>query len=597
MRLVNSSIFVIIVSALAAVAINNYSPNPSHNPTLASQYPNSSEKSYILQGGSAQYLRKIVDQVGGIVSQEFPFINAVNALLTSSQVTTIRKIDGVRVQDDLTVITSSVSKSVKKTRINNYIAQQTGANRLHDMNITGKGVTVAVVDSGTNMWGEIGSSLFRDSHNQIRAAVKYDAFKGHETYVYNDDQNGHGTHVSGLIASSYKDSEGHFNGIAPDVYLLSVKAFDSEGQSSYSKVLDSLNWVFENRYKYKIRVVNMSLGAQVQSYYWNDPINQAVMRLWDAGVVVVTSAGNNGKDMGITVPGNNPYVITVGGATDSGTPYDMTDDRLATFSSKGPTLEGFIKPEILSYATQISSRLDERYLRKSLKLSSQAQHYSQVSGTSQAAAIVTGVAALVISNDPYATPDEVKCRIIQTATAAQSNGNATYSPFEQGAGLVNAYAAVMSSATNCANTNLNIKQDLLGINHFVGPTIADVNGNIVIELPNGTTLSEDNDWIHPDLRANVKNWFAQDIRLNSSLLNHADQSLDNVYYRAEHIGLQGTFWNGQDLALQGANWKGPELTLKGMHWAGEVTQIQSSDLSIAPIDPNVVVPIVAQGWQ
>lgn len=146
----------------------------------------------------------------------------------------------------------------------------------------------------------------------------------------------------------------------------------------------------------------MSLGAKVQSYYWNDPINKAVMRLWNAGIFVVSSAGNNGKDMGITVPGNNPYILTVGAATDNGTPFDMTDDRLATFSCKGPTVEGFVKPEV----------------------------------------IVSGVAALVISNDPYASPDEVKCRIMQTAVRAHTAVMFTYSPFEQGAGLVNAYEAV-----------------------------------------------------------------------------------------------------------------------------------------------------------
>ena len=600
MRLVNSSIVVIIVSALAAIAVNKYSHNTLNSANVEIAAELAAEKSYILQGGSAQYLNQLVNQVGGNVSREFPFINAVSAMLTSPQVDKIREMGGVRVQDDRTVITSSNSTApglLKKLRLNNYVVEQTGADRLHDMNIKGKGVTVAVVDSGANMWGPIGSSLFRDSRNKRRVSLKYDAFRGHPTYFYNDDQNGHGTHVAGLIASSYQDDEGNYNGIAPDVYLLSVKAFDSNGESSYSKVLDSLNWIFENRYEHKIRVVNMSLGATAQSNYWNDPINVAVMRLWDAGIVVISSAGNNGKDMGITVPGNNPYVITVGAATNNATPYDMSDDRLATFSSKGPTLEGFVKPEVLAYGAQVASRLDERFLRKLLKLSPVAENYSVVSGTSQAAAIVTGIAALVISNDPYVTPDEVKCRIMQTAVSARNDNMATYSPFEQGAGLVNAYSAVMSSATNCANTNLNIKEDLLDINHFVGPARTDANGNIVIDLQDGTILTEGMHWGNTEMAVNAMHWSNDTFTAGASQwLNNAvgSQSTD---WSAEFMGVQGMHWGGEEMSLQGMHWGGQDMSVQGMHWGEYDMNLQSADLDIDPIDPTVEVPMQTQGWQ
>src|SRR6202166_4360616 len=101
--------------------------------------------------------------------------------------------------------------------------------------------------------------------------------------------------------------------------------------------------------QYNIRVVNMSLGAPPESYYWDDPLNQAVMAAWRAGIVVVTAAGNEGPAaMTIDVPGNVPYVITTGAMTDNNTPYNLSDDRLASFSSTGPTYEGFVKPELVA---------------------------------------------------------------------------------------------------------------------------------------------------------------------------------------------------------------------------------------------------------
>ena len=110
-----------------------------------------------------------------------------------------------------------------------------------------------------------------------------------------------------------------------------------------------MEWIIANRETYDIRVLNLSLSAPAQSHYWDDPLNQAVMAAWEAGIVVVASAGNLGPDpMTIGVPGNIPYVITVGAMTDSYTPNDFTDDKLASFSSAGPTHEGFVKPEIVA---------------------------------------------------------------------------------------------------------------------------------------------------------------------------------------------------------------------------------------------------------
>ena len=140
-----------------------------------------------------------------------------------------------------------------------------------------------------------------------------------------------------------------FNGIAPDAGLVGVKAFDDDGRGSYANVIRGLDWIYQNRDVYDIRVVNLSFSAEPRSYYWDDPLNQAVMALWEAGIVVVASAGNRGPDaMTIGVPGNVPYVITVGAMSDNCTPGDGSDDFLASFSSAGPTVEGFVKPEVVA---------------------------------------------------------------------------------------------------------------------------------------------------------------------------------------------------------------------------------------------------------
>jgi len=637
----SSTVLILVAAVAGAYAVSTYQPKGEQEQLAANHWGNpNSSKSYILQGANPSHLNAVVANAGGNVSREFPIINAVSAMLTPKQADSIRDIGGIRIQDDRTVMTmanlsniNSLKNNKKSFQINNYIAEQTGANKLHEMGITGKGVTVAVVDSGSNMGGSIGRYIFRDTEGYQRVSVKYDAIRGRKTYYYNDDNNGHGTHITGIIASSLADADGKYNGIAPDVNMLSVRAFDADGKSSYSKVLDSLNWIYQNRYRYKIRVVNMSLGADVDSYYWNDPINQAVMRLWDAGIVVVTSAGNNGEVAGITVPGNNPYALTVGAVTDNYTPYDFSDDRITTFSSQGPTVEGFVKPEVVTYGARISSKMDERYFRNVLNLSGRGTNYTEISGTSQSSAIVAGVAALIISNDPYISANDVKCRIISSAQAATNGNKLSYSPFRQGAGLVNAYAATMSTASGCANTNLNIDEDLAGITHYAGPGRIDRKGNPYIDLGNGQILTEGTHWSGGVMNLEGTHWSGGVMNLEGTHWSGGVINLEGTHWSGGVINLEGTHWSGGVINLegthwsggvmglqgthwsdgvmglqgtdwsesimqvQGTHWSGGVMNLEGTHWSGGVMNLETADLNPEPIDPNIIVPIDEDGWQ
>ncbi len=193
-----------------------------------------------------------------------------------------------------------------------------GADSLHTAGVTGKGVTIAVLDTG--FWQDVSQNY----GNRVLASV--DVTNGNRPIT--GDPYGHGTHVTAIAASGSQALNGSYAGIAPSANLVLVRAFNGEGAGRYTDVIAGVNWIVANRAKYKIRVLNLSFGAPPQSYYWDDPLNQAVMAAWRAGIVVVVSAGNEGPSpMTISVPGNTPYVITVGALTDSNTPYDATDDQ------------------------------------------------------------------------------------------------------------------------------------------------------------------------------------------------------------------------------------------------------------------------------
>lgn len=198
--------------------------------------------------------------------------------------------------------------------------------------------------------------------------VHYDAIRGVFDPYASTDQNGHGAHVSSVILSSGTTQKTQkYNGVAPDARLISVKAFDINGGGSYADVIRGIDWIVANRSAYGIRVINMSFSAPPRSHYQDDPLNQAVMRAWQAGIVVVASAGNTGPNpMTIGVPGNVPYVVTVGAMSDSRTPSDGSDDVLSSFSSAGPTVEGFVKPEVVAPGGHVRGIMSSDHLLSSL---------------------------------------------------------------------------------------------------------------------------------------------------------------------------------------------------------------------------------------
>jgi hypothetical protein len=160
-----------------------------------------------------------------------------------------------------------------------------GADTLQRAGLTGRGVTVAVLDSG--LWQDV----LQMYGNRVLAAVNV---MNNAVGAAQTDSYGHGTHVTSIAAGGAQNLAGQYLSIAPQANVVVVQAFNGRGVGRYVDVIAGLNWLVANRQKYNIRVVNLSFGAPPQSYYWNDPLDQAVMAAWQAGIVVVAAAGNEG---------------------------------------------------------------------------------------------------------------------------------------------------------------------------------------------------------------------------------------------------------------------------------------------------------------
>ena len=343
----------------------------------------------------------------------------------------------------------------------------------------GGGVTIGFLDTGLDRLKGLSKNLYR----QKKSWGTYDAINNIFTHK-GIETNGHGTHVASIAGNSQYDGNGKVYGVAPNALLVGIKVFNDNGESSYADVIRGIEWALQVKDKINLRVLNLSFSGDVRSYYWDDPLNQAIMKAWQAGIVIIASAGNNGPDpMTIGVPGNNPYIITVGAMTDAYTTNTTGDDKLATFSAAGPTYEGFVKPEIVAPGGHLTGLMsfDSKIALDHPEFHDGGQYF-QMSGTSQATAVVTGVVALMLTKNPSLTPDDVKCRLIDSAhTATTSTGALAYSVFQQGSGVVNAYDAINSSAIDCANTGLNIEEDITGEQHFAGPANIDDKGNYYLE--------------------------------------------------------------------------------------------------------------------
>ena len=441
--------------------------------------PDAPQAGYIIRASSADLAAAAVTNCGGQVTSSLEIIESAGALLSADLQNCVLGQTGVVSITANTAVTvaggnpgdDEKNKDKEKDKDNKKetfgkapqtdYADVTGADLVWTRgNVTGNHVTVAVVDTGIE-------TLKGLDDNRIAAWVDFVDGKKKPS-----DPNGHGTHVAGVIANSQVGADGEANGMAPGVDLVVVRVLGENGGGTYENVIKGIQWVVKNQARYNIRVMNLSLVSPAQSPYWADPLNRAVTAAWASGITVVAAAGNDGPGpMTISVPGNNPYVITAGAFTDAYTPMVFDDDYLTPFSAAGPTLDGFTKPDVLAPgAHMVSTMANSSYVAKNHQANRVGSDYFSMAGTSQASAAVSGVAALVISAHPELSPNQVKYRIMASAMPWMSVEplQAVYSIWQQGHGRLNAPDAVFGELSGEANLGMDIRADLADETHYEG---------------------------------------------------------------------------------------------------------------------------------
>jgi len=432
-------------------------------PTLAAR-PAAGWTPVILKtaGGLTPSQEATLRALGADITRRLPFIGCVAVRIPT------RSLRAVAALPFVTRLSSD--GAVKKC--DDFTEKSSGeAAAFSQYGLTGKGVIVAVLDSG------VASNA--DLSGRVYSTVSFVA--GDPSTA---DGCGHGTHVAGILAGSGASSSGpgythSFHGIARGAYVASVRVLDAHGMGTVGSVLAGLQYVVQikNQYKYTHPVVmNLSLGHPVGESYKTDPLCQGVEAAWKAGVVVVCAAGNSGRASAsntagaanegwgtaygsIQSPGNDPYVITVGAA--KSIDGVRAHDRIATYSSRGPSrLDLIMKPDILAPGNKVisldapGSYLATQYAAQDdvpmayygpAGSTGMSSSYLRLSGTSMASPVVAGAAALLLQADPTLTPDTVKARLMISADKwADPTGKAD--PCTYGAGYLNIPAALASTA-------------------------------------------------------------------------------------------------------------------------------------------------------
>ncbi len=270
------------------------------------------------------------------------------------------------------------------------VRKQLGCSDSLQQSCRGNSVTVAVLDTG----------IYRHPDFMGRI-IGFQDFVNYQSIVYDDS--GHGTHVAGCIGGSGAASGGRYKGIAPRSLLLVGKILDKEGEGSIDSMYHGLLWILENRLRYRIRILNISVGiGQSREEKHLDEVVGLLEAVWDAGIVVICAAGNSGPDSGTISPlGKSRKVITVG--CHEGGYFGKREDLCENYSGRGEDELRHGKPDIVAPGTDIIS------------CANTGNRYAKKSGTSMATPIVAGAAALLLQKYPYLNNEQVKRKIIYSA--------------------------------------------------------------------------------------------------------------------------------------------------------------------------------------
>ncbi len=416
-----------------------------------------------------------VESNGGKVGHKYKVINAFSAKIPAAKISRLSRMPEVeKIYYDQ--IVSLPPQPLPETGILLTRSTQTiGANYVWDtFGYTGTGIKVAIIDSGIDYnHPDLGGGF---GHGK-KVADGYD-------FVNNDadpmDDNGHGTHVAGIVAAN-----GTLKGVAPNATLFAVKVCDSSGSCGTSNIIAGIDWSIAHG----ANIISMSLGGSAQP---NDEFADVETIVSDAavekGVVVVVAAGNEGPGTDtIAAPGSARKVITVGASDSAGT-VTISDDTIASFSSRGPSAFGRLDPEVVAPGVNINSTVPTGSCQEC-----DPSGYNILSGTSMATPMVSGSAALLLQKNPAFTPAQVRAILMQTSSNLTASN---FHVFEKGAGIINLTNAFMYNISASINGDDRWEESVLPGFSTIGTLVLNNNNtqpvNFTFSLEAMTDLERDN---------------------------------------------------------------------------------------------------------
>jgi serine protease AprX len=411
------------VLAASAIALGGVLVAPAQgSATAAPTAPAAPATRVIVQAttGSLAAVETAAERLGGHVVSTQHSLDTMVVDLPANLLDSLCEVPGVRAATrDMRVHLSSTSGVTGSPGDISNIADETGATDYWRSGFYGQGVDVALLDSGVLPV----EGLLTPNKLVIGPDFSYEARSKSQHGL---DTFGHGTHMAGIIAgldsglspTSYPSTSNHFVGMAPGSRIVSLKLADAHGQTEVSQVVAGIDWVVGHAHDpgMNIRVLNLSFGTDVTKSYRLDPLAHAAEVAWDSGIVVVVSAGNGEtSDGGLASPAFDPGVLAVGTVDTHGT-TDTDDDTVATFSKKGNSSKGKRGPDLVAPGVSlVSLRAPGSFIDQTQPKGRVGQRFFKGSGTSQSAAVVSGAAALMLSQRPQLTPDQVRDVLEQSA--------------------------------------------------------------------------------------------------------------------------------------------------------------------------------------
>ncbi len=434
----------------------------------------------------------LVGRLGGTVRENLALIGGFSATIPASALPVLESsshVSAVTEDGSITLSGTKFGEAVEASSSDGsmfHVNGVIGSESMWQNGDTGDGVTVALIDSGVVPVKGIDNSGTVINGLDISFESQVDRFRYLDTY-------GHGTHMAGIITGrdqngqAIRNESKYFTGVAPHSRLLSVKVASYDGAVDVSQVIAAIDWVVLHRNSngMNVKVLNLSFGTDTTQSRTLDPLSFAVEQAWKRGLVVVVAAGNDGNGTPVRTPAKNPFVIAVGAANTNGT-SDRADDKVASFSNcSSHRAVDVVAPGV----SIVSLRAPGSYADVSYPNAVVASRFFKGTGTSQAAAVVSGAAATILEKFPNATPDQVKNVLRATAKKMPAGTDAC-----QGAGLIDLSAiASMSSLplsiqTFTPSTGLGLLETSRGTDHLTNNGVMLVGETDIFGKPFSTAV-------------------------------------------------------------------------------------------------------------